>query len=333
VAVLVTGASGHLGNNLVRLLLSEGHEVYALVHQNNEALKDLPALRHVHGDLFNPKSLETSFSNIECVFHLAGKISIMGDPDGSVWKTNVEGSFNVAQAARKAGVKKLIHVSSVHAYDAQVTPGSNRQRLDTLDESFPLLQLNSAAAAYDISKAEGERQVRTQIAQGLNVTVVHPTGVIGPFDFAPSRMGQLFLDLKNRSLPSLIAGEFDFVDVRDVARGLILAWQKGNSGENYLLGGRTATIKELAQIATDFTSIPPPSITCPMWLARASAPLAEFWSRISRTEALFTRESLATLQRQRKISSAKALSDWGYAPRPLEESIADLYTDFSRRGL
>ena len=222
--ITVTGATGHVGANLVRALLARGDQVRALIHRihrDNRSLAGLDVER-VAGDVLDPASLDRAFAGAEVVFHLAALISIQGDRGGLVPSVNVGGAKNAAEAALRAGVRRFVHTSSVHAFD--LTRGG------VIDETSPRSD-GPHLAAYDRSKAAGERAVREVLARrGLDAVVVHPTGIIGPFDFEPSRMGRTLLGLRDRSLPSLVAGGFDFVDVRDVVQALLAAAERGRTG-------------------------------------------------------------------------------------------------------
>jgi dihydroflavonol-4-reductase len=258
---------------------------------------------------------------------LAGKISVWGDPDGSVFRVNVEGTENVVQAALQSGTRRFVHCSSVHAFDLCSS------RATVVDETLSLVTADSGATAYDCSKAEGERRVRAAIGQGLDAVIVNPTGVIGPFDFAPSRLGRVLLDLRDRRIPSLTGGGFDFVDVRDVAAGMIGASERGRSGENYLLGNRRMTVVELAGIAEQITASAPPRFCCPLWLARASAVFVEIGARLTGANPLYTRESIQILSLDGEISHQKAEREIGFSVRPIEQTVEDVYRHFSLIGM
>src|SRR5690606_13352249 len=212
--VVVTGASGHLGANLVRTLLERGEQVRVLVHRSAQALADLDdQIERAEGSVCEPESLASAFAEVDRVYHLAGVISIDGDPDGRVHKVNVEGTRNVARACHEQGVGRLVHVSSVHAFDMN-------PRDEVLDETRPQVGDSPHHSAYDRSKALGERAVREFVDAGLDAVIVNPTGIIGPVDYGPSRLGQLLGELASGKLPALLDGGFDFVDVRDVVDGV-----------------------------------------------------------------------------------------------------------------
>ncbi len=324
VTVVVTGASGHVGTNLVRRLLDSGRSVRAVVHKNRGLLEGHD-VEWVPGDVTNRDSLRRAFTGATTVFHLAALISIEGDQGGLVTSTNVEGAGNAAAAALECGVQRYVHVSSVHAFD-------QNPLTEPLDEERSRA-LSPKHNAYDRSKALGEARVKAVIAEGLNGVIVNPTGVIGPYDHQPSRMGQVFLDLYHRRLPSLIDGGFDWVDVRDVVAGILAAEDRGRRGENYLLSGHWRSVLDLATLAESVTGIRRPRIVSPMWLARGWAPFQMTIDRLMKRPLLYTSESLEALRANRNISHEKATRELGYQTRPIEESVRDIYAWFESAGL
>lgn len=322
--VVVTGASGHLGANLVRTLLDRGEQVRVLVHRSANPLANIKhPIERVTGSVCEPSSLAPAFAGAERVYHLAGVISIDGDPDGRVRRVNVEGARNVAQACLAAGVGRLVHVSSVHAFNMN-------PRDEVLDETRPQVGDSPEHSAYDRSKALGERAVRDAVDAGLDAVIVNPTGIMGPVDFGPSRLGQLLAELAAGKLPALLDGGFDFVDVRDVADGVIAAGERGRRGENYILGNTWYSLRELAGMVAAVTGRRAPALVTPVWAARAGVPFARFLARLSKTEPLFTRESLEVLCSNRSISSRRARSELGFSPRPLPQTVADTLAWFER---
>jgi dihydroflavonol-4-reductase len=319
----VTGATGHIGANLVRALLSAGRRVRCVVRQDRAALEGLD-VECVPGDVLDPATLLEAFRGATTVFHLAAVISIDGDRRGLVTATNVDGARNVAEAALACGVRRLVHCSSIHAF-VQEGPAA------TIRESMPRA-LGARHAAYDRSKAMGEQAVRDVAARGLDAVIVHPTAVIGPHDYKPSRMGRLLLDLHARRLPALVPGGFDWVDVRDVMAGLLSAAERGRSGESYLLSGRHAPLAEVARLAADVTGVPAPRWCTPSWLAHAAAPFSTAFGRVRGREPLFTGESLDTLAMGTQVDCAKARRDLGHSARNLRTTLHDTYAWFAETG-
>lgn len=321
--IAVTGASGHIGANLVRALVSQHFQVRCLVHRTTSALDGLP-VEYFPGDVLNVDSLKPLMNGAEFVFHLAAQISIVGDPDGTVHQTNVQGPQNVAEAAQIANVRRLVHFSSIHAFrqtPLHIPIDEEREHADTED-----------CPKYDASKAAGEREILAAVGRGLDATIVNPTGVIGPFDFSPSRMGQVFMDIHNTKLPSSIDGGFDWVDVRDVVQSAISAMTRGQRGKKYILSGQWVSMPELVRIAADIAGVKAPWFVCPMWLARLSAPFAETFAKLTRSEPLFTREALVALRANRNMKHDRAGRELGHSPRPFRDSVNDIYQWFWDTG-
>ena len=320
---VVTGATGHIGANLVRALLASGRRVRCIVRQDRTALAGLD-VECVTGDVLDPASLRAAFGGASTVFHLAAIISIDGDRHGLVTSTNIDGARNAAEAALACGVRRLVHCSSIHAC---VQGGPSR----TSVESMPRVA-GAGCAAYDRSKASGERAVRAVVARGLDAVIVHPTAVIGPHDYKPSRMGRLLIDLQRRGLPALIPGGFDWVDVRDVVAGLIQAEERGRTNESYLLSGHYAPVAELASLAAAVTGVPAPRWCSPAWLARMAAPFSVAAGRVRGREPLFTGEALDALAMGTRVDCGKARRELGYSARDLRATIRDTYAWFAEAG-
>jgi len=315
---VVTGAYGHLGANLVRALLDRGDQVRAADKRQTEALKGLD-VEHVPIDVLEPESLERAFAGASRVFHLAAIISITGDQGGIVRRVNVEGPRNVARAAMACKVSRVLHCSSVHAFDLErcgpeLTETGPRATADHLP-------------SYDRSKNEGENEVRAAIAEGLDAVIVNPTGIVGPHDYGPSQTGELLLQFRHRKVPVNVGGEFDFVDVRDVVAGMLAAERSGRTGENYLLSGHRHTIGELAQLAAQVTGVQAPRISLPLWLIIGLAPLVLRLTPANKIP-LFTPESLHALHYGPSVCHYKASKELGYVPRPLIETVRDTYAWF-----
>jgi dihydroflavonol-4-reductase len=304
--------------------VADGHDVTALVRGDVRALEGLP-VRAVQGDLFETAALRAAFQDADVVFHLAARISIGGDRSGEVARTNVAGVRGVVAACLDVRVRRLVHVSSIHAFS--VRPAGH-----PVDERRAPSDADADAPAYDRSKALGEREVLAGVEQGLDAVIVNPTGVMGPNDFKPSRMGRVVLAIARGRMPALVNGGFDFVDARDVARATIAAWRHGRCGERYLLSGSWWCIDDLARAVARISGRRPPRLVVPMALARLGAPFVESLWQLAGAEPLYTRESLHALRHYRDVRNAKAASELGHAPRPLEETLADTLAWFREQG-
>jgi len=320
---VVTGAAGHVGGNLVRALLDRGEPVRAVVRSDRRALEGLD-LEIVEADLDDPDSLRAAFDGADVVHHLAAQISVVGDPDGSVHRTNVDGVASVLFAARDASVRRVVHYSSIHAFSPD--PAS-----EPIDEDRPLVP--DHAPAYDRSKAAGQRLALQAAADGQDVVVVHPTAVLGPHDHKPSRMGDVLLQLARGRMPSLLDGGFDWVDVRDVVGGGLAAGDRGQPGRPYLLSGHWHTLADLARIVHAHGGEKPPLFTSPMWLARMGAPFVQTWAQLTHGRPLYTSEAIHALWAYREVSSARAEAELGYTKRPIEDTVRDTLDWFRRVGV
>ncbi len=320
---VVTGASGHLGGNLVRALIAEGRRVRALVHTDARALDGLD-VEIAAGDVSDPDSLDRLMDGAETVFHMAGRISIAGAEGGLVEKTNADGTGKVVEACMRNGVRKLVHCSSIHAYSSEPD--------GILDETHALA-LDSRDMPYDRSKAMGQRAVLEASARGLDAVVINPTAVIGPNDFAPSRMGRIIVAIARRRLPALIDGGYDWVDARDVAAGAIAAEKKGRAGECYLLSGHWIDFRGLSELIGRMVDRPTPKAAAPLWLALPASYASLAWGRLRGKTPLFTPSAVRTLRSHHRVSREKAVRELGYAPRPFEETIRDTVEWFRREGM
>jgi len=324
VTIVVTGATGHLGANLVRQLLADGCKVRALVRDDVRAIAGLE-VEQARGDVLDPSALMHALVGAEVVYHLAALISVTGAQGGRVEAVNVLGTRNVVHACLQAGVRRLVHFSSIHAF-------RQLPRDAALDETRAPSDAGRAPA-YDHSKARGEREVMAGIGAGLDAVILNPTAVIGPYDFKPSRMGRVLLALVRRRLPALVGGAFDWVDARDVCRAAVTAARVGRSSERYLLSGTYLSVRGLAALVEEASGVRAPRLTAPQWLARPGAPLASAWGRLRKTQPLFTPDSLAALRMcNPRVSHAKATAELNFAPRPLRDTIADTIAWFVETG-
>jgi dihydroflavonol-4-reductase len=322
--VAITGAGGHIGNNLSRALVHRGTSVKVLCHQDVRALKDLPVTR-VYGNVLDPDSLQECFRDADVVYHLASVISIAGGAQGRVREVNEQGAHNVVEACLKSGIQRLVHFSSIHALEQKPLG-------ETLDETRPLV--DKTGSVYDQSKAEAERIVLEGVNDGLDAVIVSPTAIIGPHDYKPSLMGTGLIALYNGTLPALVPGGFNWVDVRDIVEGAIRICESGKIGERYLLAGTWADLTQLAEMVKSISGNPPPRFICPLWLARLGLPFIQAYTSLNGTRMLYTSESLAALAgANRNISSKKAEQVIMYQPRQLRVTLEDTFQWFQRNEM
>lgn len=320
---VVTGAAGHIGANFVRLLLRHGESVRAIVHRNAVALEHL-AVSTIPADVGDSESLEAAFFGADIVVNLAARISISRHAQQIVDPVNVTGTKNVVQACVQCGVRRLVHFSSIHAI-AQPPAGQ------VTDETSPLVT-GRRLAAYDWSKAEGERVVLEAARNGLDAVILAPTAVVGPYDFGSSYFGRVLLGLARRRMPVLVAGGFDWVDARDIAEATLRAAASERPSGKYLLSGHWHSIMEVARMASRATGLPAASLAAPMPIARVCGSLVERMCDLTGRQPLFTACAIDALAQHPRVSHERAAAELGYVSRPLEETLADTYDWFRQNG-
>jgi dihydroflavonol-4-reductase len=321
--IVVTGASGHAGANLVRALLAQGRPIRALVHLDRRSVEGLD-VEVIQGNICDLESLVKAFKNAEVVYHLAAYISISKDEWPLLEAVNVIGTRNVVEACLRCGVRRLVHFSTIH----NMTQGSK----DTpISESNPLVE-SRRYAPYDLSKAAAEKEVLKGIEKGLDAIIISPTAIIGPHDYRLSHFGEVLLRLANGRLPSLVAGGFDWVDARDVVQGAMRAEEQAPAGAKYILSGHWVSLRDVAKLVELITRVPAPGFVCPLWLARVGAPFITAFDRLAGKRPLYTSVSIQTLRDSRRVSHQKATEELDYHPRPFRETLIDTLRWFEESG-
>jgi dihydroflavonol-4-reductase len=320
---LVTGATGHIGNVLVRKLLGHGEKVRALIPagESRDPLNGLD-VEAVTGDVLDLDSVFESLRGVRGIFHLAGVISIMPGPNPFVRKVNVEGTKNILKAAKDSGVEKVVYTSSIHAI--------KRVEEGVIDERIPY-DMDNPYGAYDRSKAEATLEVLEAARAGLEAVVACPTGVIGPYDYRGSMMGAVIHDAAAAKPSLYVDGAYDFVDVRDVAEGLITAAEKGKRGESYILSGNKISVRYLLETVREITGRGFFQMKIPFDLAKFAAYFTPMYYRLAHATPRFTPYSLEVLQSNSNISHAKATRELGFKPRSIHETISDTVKWFKEK--
>jgi dihydroflavonol-4-reductase len=310
--IAVTGASGHIGNNLCRMLTDLGHQVKALIHRESGSLAGLP-LQLIKGDVTCNTDLEVLCDGCEVVFHLAAAISIR-KTDPVCERVNVDSCRNLVRAARSTGIKKIIHFSSIHAFQEEPL---NEELNETRE-----LALGSLIS-YDQSKALGQKIMQESSSGKLETVILNPTAIIGPGDFKPSLLGNALIRFYKGQNPVLVPGGYNWVDVRDVCSAAVNAIEHGEPGACYLLAGSWQSLRTLAREIHKLDGEKAPMLEIPVWMAQAGAPLINLHAGITGKPPLYTAVSLHTLSHShRNISSARAASALGFMPRPFIETLA-----------
>lgn len=314
--IVITGATGHIGNVLTRELLAKGKKVRTVIppFEDISPLKRLD-VEKVEGDVRDINSLIQAFKGAEIVYHLAGIVSILPGKKELLYQINVKGTANVVEACLKSEVQRLVYTSSIHAI-AEPPHGV------VINETFPF-DPDMTLGEYSKSKALATQEVFKGVERGLDAVIVCPTGVIGPHDYKISEMGKLIIDFIQKRLKAYIEGAYDFVDVRDVAIGHILAAEEGKSGESYILSGEQITVNNLLQILEEISDVRAPSFKIPVELARVIAAITFPYYSLTKTKPLFTSYSIDVLTSNSLVSCEKARQELGFSSRSIRESIVD----------
>lgn len=312
---VVTGATGHLGNVLVRELISRGRTVRAVLQPGDDhsALCGLP-VQLFEADIRDRVVLRAAFSGAERVFHLAGRVSFGSAHPEHLRELNVGGTRAVLDACRYAHVKRLVHMGAANAL---TDPASG-----VLDEEAGF-DPTRAHGTWAQTAAEACAVVLSAVRAGeVDAVLVLPTAVVGPMDWRLSEVGQLLLDLERRRVRFLLAGGHDWVDVRDVAKGTATAADRGRAGESYLLGGERLELRELARVVEEETGVAPPP-TLPAWAARSLATPAPLVEALTHRRALFTPWAVHELTAPWAVSHEKAARELDFKPASVRKALRD----------
>jgi len=265
----VTGASGFIGANLVRLLLARGHQVRALVRSNSSLnnLQGLP-IEIVTGNLLD-LDLEQKMQSCDVLFHVAALYSLWHKDRDLLYQNNVLGTRNVLQAARKANLERAVYTSSVAAI------GTSKQKGELVNENHqsPPEEL---IGDYKKSKYWAEQEALEAIKNGQDIVIVNPSTPIGPWDLKPTPTGEIICRFLAKKMPAYVDTGLNFIDVRDVAWGHLLALEKGKTGERYILGNQNLSLKEFLEILAGLTQQSSPKLQVPLWLPLSVAWLDEY---------------------------------------------------------
>lgn len=328
--VLVTGATGHLGANLVRLLLEAGEEVRVMIRKgrDNGALDGL-AVERVEADLRDGDAVSVAVRGCARIYHCAALVStIHGDAahKRQIFETNVLGTRHILRAAADHGVDKVVVSGSLSATGYE--PGLSSH------EDMPFYPFDKHLP-YGHTKHLVEHECLRAHAEGLNVVVATSCAIVGPHDYVPSRMGRVLIDYAHGRLRAYIPGGFEFVSGRDIATGHVLAMNKGRSGQKYIFSTAYSSVDDLMALYGQITHRPPPRLRMPPMLMAVLAEIADkTWYRaFPNRPRRFTPAAVRLLQMRRRAGHDKAKRELGYEPTSLADAVREAYEDFVRRGV
>jgi nucleoside-diphosphate-sugar epimerase len=321
----VTGASGHVGANLVRELLARGVAVKALVRGDTAAIDGLD-LERVPGDLRDPVSLARGLAGCDRLYHLAAFVSLRRGDQHEVFDVNVTGTKNILVAAERAGVARTVLCSSFGAVGRNPSGGPS-------DETHTVNPFETHLD-YDLSKAFAELEAHRAVHRGLDVRIVNPCGIVGAHDYKPSSVGQTILDFANRKMPAYVPGQFDFVAVKDVVAGHLLAMDKGRPGERYILSGGLYTLDQLLDHLSSLCAVPKPKLRIPVGVMLPMAYLSNFFLRTfaPTRPPRFTPGTIKMLNVGKHADVSKARRELGFAPTSVLDGFTEAYQWFKARG-
>lgn len=319
---LVTGGGGRLGNVLVRRLLDHGQHVRVLeLGSLPESLEGLE-LDFMSGSVLDAGDVARAMEGVGVVYHLAAKIDLRPKKDPMLFPINVDGTRTVAEACLSRGVR-MVHTSSHHAVEREPLE-------ETLTEERPLAL--DEKCDYHRSKAIGETVILDACKRGLNATIVNPGSMIGPYDYEPSLIGAALIDMYFGRVPVLLDLLSDYVDVRDVADGMIAAAEKGRVGERYFLTGDVVPILDMVSLYGELTGARVPTRALPLWVGWAMLPFALAGSAVTKKDPFITADMLRASVSNAVVSHDKAHGELGYSIRPLRESLTDAVEWYRQRG-
>lgn len=323
--ILVTGATGHLGNVLIRELIINGeNDIRALVLPNDDlSVLDDFDIEIFEGDIRDLNSILPAFENIDIVYHLAGKVSIK-DFDPTLKEINLDGTRNVIKACFDKNIKRLLYVSTVHVFAPE--------RISEITEDNPIL-IQKLRGEYSRTKAMATLEVLRASHWDLDAVIVYPSGIIGPYDYRVSPLSRMIIDHIKGKLLCSVEGSYDFVDVRDVADGIIKAAKYGKKGEGYILSGKNISIEEIFKIIDGLRKPFFKSFNLPLWMAKIGVPFSYTYNKLTGCENILTRYALYTLNSNTKFSNKKARVNLGFKSRPIKSTLTDTITWLGESGL
>ena len=317
---LVTGATGFLGRVVAEELVRRKAQVHALVLHDDPYTDLLPKeVRTVIGDVCDKSSLSDFFADADsrtCVIHCAGIVSVASRPGPRLYQVNVGGTWKVLRQCMEHDVGKMVYVSSVHAI-----PEKPKGCIISEDCEF---SPGLVDGDYAKSKAAATELVFDAAERGLNASIVFPSGIIGPGDIQGGSFTSMAKSFLSGKLPFAVRGGYDFVDVRDVANGILACSESGEPGKGYILSGCYVTIRRMLQLVGKAAKLKYRSICLPLGLARLAAPYYERRSLRERKPLFFTPYSVSVLASNGQFSHAAASERFAYQPRPIEETLGDM---------
>jgi len=315
VTSLVTGANGFVGNHLARALLDRGHQVRVLVRPQSDlrTLQGLP-VEIVYGDLRDAASLQTAVQNVHSVFHAAADYRLWASHPEEIYDTNVRGTCNILEAARREGVERLVYTSSVATLAVD--------RPNALPNEQTEARIEEMIGHYKRSKFLAEQEALRAASEGVPVVIVNPSTPVGPSDWKPTPTGRIILDFLNGRMPAYVQTGLNLVPVEDVAVGHCLAAERGRIGERYILGGRNLLLKEILDILAKISGLPSPRLRLPHAVALAASHADQLLSRVLNRPPRIPLEGVRMARHMMFVDSSRAQRELGFEPGAVEDALS-----------
>ncbi len=311
----ITGATGFVGSHVARALADGGADLRLLVRSSSRT-ENIDALRadHVVGDLLRPESLKKAIAGCDCVFHVAADYRLWTRDPESMYRCNVEGTRAIIEAARAAGVRRVVYTSSV------ATMGFTKD--GTLADEDSPVALADMIGHYKRSKFMAEQVALEAGRAGNDVVVVNPTTPVGEQDIKPTPTGRIILDFLRRKFPAYVDTGLNVVDVAACARGHVLALERAHPGERYILGGENLTLKQILDRLAALTGLPAPTVRLPYAVAYAAGAADTFFTGVLRgREPRVPLEAVRIGRKKMWVSSAKAERELGFPVVPVDDAL------------
>jgi nucleoside-diphosphate-sugar epimerase len=324
--ILLTGANGHLGANLLRRLLAEGAAVRVLLRPDSDnSTVDGLDVERAFADLRDPASLTAATKGAATIYHCAAQVSTVSGGEQQIFVNNVLGTRNLLRAALENGVRRVVVSGSLSAIGHRADrPTDENEPFNPFERHLP----------YSVSKAAVEHECLKAAMDGLDVVTAVSCAILGPYDFKPSRMGEVFAKYANGRLRAYVPGGFEFVAARDIVEGHILAMNKGRAGQKYIFSTQFMTFDALFDLYRDITGRSKP-LRLPPAVMSVAAEMGEFVYRrfLPGRRQLLTPAAVRILGMGRHADTGKAQRELGYRPTAIVEAVREAYEWFVARGV
>jgi nucleoside-diphosphate-sugar epimerase len=325
--ILITGANGHLGANLLRRVVSDGAAVRVLLRpeSDNSTIDGLDVER-VCGDLRDVDSLATAVEGCHAIYHCAAQVSTASGREQEIFASNVLGTKNLLSVALRSGVGRVVVTGSLSATGHRIEgPTDENETFNPFEHHLP----------YAISKAAVEHECLKAVAEGLDVVIAVSCAILGPNDFKPSRMGQVMIDFAQNRLHAYIPGGFEFVAAHDIVEGHILAMQRGRTGQKYIFSTGYLTMDEIMGLFGKVTGGRRPRLRLSPGFASGVAEIGQFVHRhvLPSRRQLLTPAAVRLLRMGRRADIGKARRELGYRPTSIADAVREAYEWFVMRGM